>query len=76
MNEPLKHKGYTFYQSSFEEDKMGNPVTSVLTVNYDPGRWLKYIGCLLIVLGSILLFYFKKIGRMIPDAEKINNRKE
>ena len=60
MNEPLKHKGYTFYQASFQEDETGRPTTSILSVNWDPGRWLKYLGSFLIVFGSILLFYFKK----------------
>ncbi|NCN95149.1 MAG: cytochrome c biogenesis protein [Bdellovibrionales bacterium] len=60
MNEPLKYAGYTFYQASFEQDEMGKATLSVLSVNYDPGRWIKYLGSLLIVLGSILLFYFRK----------------
>ncbi len=63
MNEPLKHGGYTFYQSSFEEDPSGKPVLSILSVNHDPGRFLKYLGSFLIVLGAILLFYFKRQGR-------------
>ena len=62
MNEPLKHNGYTFYQSSFQENKMGEPTASILSVNYDPGRWIKYFGSLCIVFGSIMLFYFKKFG--------------
>ncbi|MDR1491239.1 MAG: cytochrome c biogenesis protein ResB [Planctomycetaceae bacterium] len=33
---------------------------TVLSVNYDPGRGLKYLGCLLIVLGSFALFYTKR----------------
>lgn len=61
MNEPLKHKGYTFYQASFESDPAtGKPVASVLSVNHDPGRWVKYFGSLLIVLGAIHLFYMKR----------------
>jgi hypothetical protein len=60
MNEPLKHNGYTLYQSSFERDEMGKPVVSVFSVNYDPGRWVKYLGSFLIVLGSVILFYFKR----------------
>ncbi len=59
MNEPLKHGGFTFYQSSFEEDMSGQPVISILSVNYDPGRGLKYFGSFLMVLGSVMLFYFK-----------------
>lgn len=59
MNEPLKHNGFTFYQASFIEDpNTKEPVASVLSVNYDPGRWLKYLGSALVVLGALLMFYF------------------
>ncbi len=60
MNEPLNYGGFTFYQASFSSDDQGRPVVSVLSVNKDPGRWVKYLGSLLIVLGTIHLFYFKK----------------
>ncbi len=60
MNEPLKYKGLTFYQASFQNDQMGKPVASILSVNYDPGRFLKYLGSLIMSLGIILLFYFKR----------------
>lgn len=60
MNNPLKYKGYTFYQASFSQDDSGKPVASILSVNKDPGRPIKYLGSFLIVLGSIMLFYFKK----------------
>lgn len=64
MNEPLHYKGYTFYQASFQEDDMGRPIASILSVNYDPGRWIKYIGSILIVFGSAHLFYRRwKQGR-------------
>ena len=61
MNEPLYEGGYTFYQSSFEQDDSGKPVASILSVNHDPGRWIKYLGSFLICLGSIMLFYFKRM---------------
>lgn len=61
MNEPLKHAGLTFYQASFESDPAtGKPVASILSVNHDPGRFVKYFGCLLIVFGAIHLFYRKR----------------
>jgi hypothetical protein len=60
MNEPLQHNGFTFYQASFNSDDSGRPVASILSVNRDPGRWIKYLGSLLIVLGAIHLFYFKR----------------
>ncbi len=61
MNEPMKINGLLVYQASFEEDAKGEPVASIFSINYDPGRWLKYLGSLLMSLGIILLFYFKKI---------------
>lgn len=59
MNEPLHHGGFTFYQASYETDDDGKPVMSVLSVNYDPGRAVKYLGSLMIVLGIISMFYFR-----------------
>lgn len=32
---------------------------SVLTVNYDPGRGTKYVGCLLVVAGIATMFYMR-----------------
>ncbi len=55
MNEPLEYKGVTFYQASYEDAKP-RPTVTILSVNRDPGRGLKYGGSLLIVLGTILLF--------------------
>lgn len=70
MNEPLKHAGFTFYQASFESDPSGRPMASVLSVNRDPGRGLKYFGSLLIVLGSIHLFYMKRRAWMMQAKQK------
>ncbi len=55
MNEPLKHGGFIFYQSSYIPGEP-RPVTSIFSVNQDPGRFAKYLGSLLLVLGTILLF--------------------
>lgn len=61
MNNPLHYNGYTFYQASFQTDpRTGEPSASILSVNKDPGRGLKYLGCILIVLGIIHLFWFKQ----------------
>ena len=68
MNEPLKLRGYTFYQAGFEEGNGEESEASILSVNQDPGRPLKYGGGGAVVLGIILLFYRKKIKffRKIP----------
>jgi hypothetical protein len=60
MNEPLNFKGLTFYQASFVEDTFGKPTATVLSVNYDPGRWIKYFGSLIMTLGILLLFFNKR----------------
>lgn len=70
MNEPLQFEGFTFYQSSFERNERGEAVVSVLSVNHDPGRWIKYAGSLLIVLGSIILFYFKRTHWLKKGSSK------
>lgn len=61
MNEPLKHSGFTFYQASFQEDPTtGQPIASVLSVNRDPGRALKYLGSLILCFGVVYLFWTKR----------------
>lgn len=55
MNEPLKWGGYTFYQASYQLDEE-RPL-SILAVNKDPGRFIKYLGCLIMVLGILVMFY-------------------
>lgn len=58
MNNPLKYDGLTFYQASYFETQQG--YGSVLSVNYDPGRFVKYLGALLLVLGSAWHFYIRR----------------
>lgn len=60
MNEPLKYKGLTIYQASFQEEE-GKPVASIFSVNHDPGRFLKYLGSLIMSLGIVLLMWFKHL---------------
>lgn len=67
MNEPLKYQGYTFYQASFEENQMGEPQASILSVNWDPGRPLKYGGSLLIVAGSVVMALMKRRRKVAPS---------
>ncbi|MBK7961081.1 MAG: cytochrome c biogenesis protein ResB [Bdellovibrionales bacterium] len=69
MNEPLKYKGLTIYQASFEDSPQGEPVASVFSVNRDPGRVLKYLGSLIMTLGIILLFYFRKKAQVAKKNE-------
>jgi len=65
MNSPLTHRGYTFYQSSYqpEFDPRTNEETgrfiSILQVATDPGRPIKYFGCALVVAGAFVQFYMR-----------------
>ena len=62
MNEPLEWKGYTFYQASYIPEAP-RPVTTILSVNFDPGRGLKYWGSILLIAGSIALYLSKVIQK-------------
>jgi len=56
MNHILKHKGYRFYQSSYDDDEKG----SVLSVNHDPwGMHVTYAGYGLLFLFVILSLFNK-----------------
>ncbi len=68
MNEPMKFAGYTIYQSGFEENEKGQPLASIFAINKDPGRWFKYIGSLLIIMGSLVLFF----NRNVQFQKKMN----
>ncbi len=52
MNEPLRHKGYTIYQSSF--DLSGGKAFTVLNVVENSGRLFPYIASLIMTAGLIL----------------------
>ena len=65
MNEPLTHREWTFYQSSYE--RVRDPRTgqesgqfkSVFQVGSDAGRGIKMLGCILIVAGAFAQFYMR-----------------
>ncbi len=72
MNEPLKYKGLTFYQASYQQGQDGSVIASIFSVNYDPGRWLKYFGSLILSIGVVILFYDrrkKSRHQMAPHLE-------
>ena len=52
MNNPLRYRGYTFYQAGFDN----NDTTTVLQVAQNPSWLVPYISCALIVLGMLLQF--------------------
>jgi hypothetical protein len=90
--DPRDGRSYRFYQESFmgpwrptdPEFKRMVPgdspkkllYGSVLTVNYDPGRGVKYAGCLLVIGGIATMFYmrayfFKPSGKAKAQATAV-----
>jgi hypothetical protein len=65
MNEPMSHDGYTFYQmryAAIRDPHTGQSTgqfQSVFQVGVDPGRNIKYAGCLLLVFGIFVQFYMR-----------------
>ena len=53
MNNPLRYRGYSFYQSSYIE---GPTETTVLSVRNDPGTPFVYAGFLIVMCGVISMF--------------------
>ncbi len=57
MNHVLDHKGYRFFQASFDPDEKG----TVLSVNHDQwGTWITYIGYFLLYAGLMGIMFFGK----------------
>jgi hypothetical protein len=74
FKDPQTGRSYRLFQESFNGPyEPGDPVyrkfapgsskpqlySSTLTVNLDPGRGIKYVGCLLIVAGIATMFYMR-----------------
>lgn len=72
MNHVLDHKGYRFFQASFDPDEKG----TVLSVNHDRwGTWITYIGYMLLYLGLMLILFtkgsrFKEIEHKLSKLKK------
>jgi ResB-like family len=65
MNHTMTHRDLTFYQSNFvaikdpRTDRPTGEYVSIFQVAYDPGRPLKYMGCILVGLGAFVQFYMR-----------------
>ncbi|MDI6736474.1 MAG: cytochrome c biogenesis protein ResB [bacterium] len=65
VNEPLSYKGIRFYQASYEIDvneKFHHFYYSGLQVVKDPGVWVVWLGCSLLMLG-LIMGYIGHIGQ-------------
>jgi len=74
MNHVLDHRGYRFFQSSYDQDEKG----TVLSVNNDPGTLPTYIGYLMLAIGMFGSLFAKgrfsrlmKLARDASEAQKV-----
>ena len=58
MNDPLRYRGFTFYQSGFDNDDK----TTILQVVKNPAMILPYIACGLVALGLVTQFSMHLFG--------------
>jgi hypothetical protein len=59
MNEPLRYRGDTFYQSSFDEK---TEKSTVLQVVRNPGALMPYIACVMVFFGMLFHFGLHLVG--------------
>ena len=73
MNHILEHRGYRFFQSSYDQDEKG----TILSVNNDPGTLPTYIGYILLAIGMFWSLFskqnrFSKLAKKAKDARMKN----
>ena len=74
MNHILNHKGYRFFQASFDPDEKG----TVLSVNHDFwGTWITYVGYFILYIGLLGIMFFGKtrFKYLSKTLEKIRVKK-
>jgi cytochrome c-type biogenesis protein CcsB len=73
MNNILEHRGYRFFQSSYDKDEKG----TILSVNNDPGTLPSYIGYFLLSLGMLWSLFSKhnRFAQLASRAKKAANDK-
>jgi len=69
MNDPLKYRGYTFYQSSYDVEADAASRYTVLSAKRDPGVGLIYLGFAMLTLGLVIVFYVNPwVGRRTKEV--------
>ncbi len=74
MNHVLDHKGFRFFQASFEPDEK----TTILSVSHDFwGTWITYIGYFLLYLGMMMILFDKgsRFGELKRRLDKVKAKK-
>ena len=74
MNNILDHRGFRFFQSSYDKDEKG----TILSVNNDPGTPITYIGYLMLTIGIFgsLFMANGRFKQLMKKAESASHAKE
>lgn len=73
MNEPLTYGKFTFYQSGYQESPDGL-TRSILSAASDSGSLLKYVGSVLLCLGTFVVFYLQRFLTKLGSSRASDNR--
>jgi len=73
MNNILEHRGYRFFQASYDRDEKG----TILSVNHDPGTPPSYLGYILLAIGMFWSLFSRKhrFSRLAEKAKKASEAK-
>ena len=73
MNNVLEHRGYRFFQASYDQDELG----TILSVNNDPGTLPSYIGYTLLGIGMFWSLFSRKnrFSKLAAKAKKASEAK-
>ena len=73
MNHILQHRGFRFFQASYDMDEQG----TILSVNHDPGTLPSYIGYALMALGLFWSLFSSKnrFAQLSKKAKKASQNK-
>ncbi|WP_455755859.1 cytochrome c biogenesis protein CcsA [Sulfurimonas sp.] len=73
MNNILEHRGFRFFQSSYDQDEKG----TILSVNNDPGTLPSYIGYFLLGLGMFWSLFSRenRFAKLASRAKKASEQK-
>ncbi len=71
MNHVLDHRGYRFFQSSYDMDEKG----TILSVNHDPGTLPTYLGYILMMIGMVWNIFAKggRFQKLLKRTKKLQS---
>jgi hypothetical protein len=76
MNEPMRHRGYTFYQASWGPSDGQGPLWSQLAVVRNPSDQVPLIACLIIAAGLLFHFGRKLILHVLRESRRVAHEAE